>query len=169
MAVPPSTAQISARTVNSYNTKQGVFIPQTTTTQSTASLPLTNPPELLCVDAVNFVLPATGTFPFTFPNMPTRLNTANPLAVATQGTQPPMVIPQGSMLIYTLGLMNAPTWVQFAGYAVSGGNPINNPSASLYHPAPFLGPGSYSIFGVNVTGTAGQKGTIVATVYIQRG
>lgn len=169
MTVPPSPATINARTVNTYNTNKGVFIPKTTTTQATASLPLPNPPQVLCVDCVNFVLPADGTFPFTFINMPTRTNTSNAVQTAAQGTQTLLVINQGDILIFQLSLMNAPTWVKFAGYAVIPGNPIPNATASIYVPAPFLGAGSYSLFGVNVTGIAGQSGTICGTVFIQRG
>jgi len=169
MTVPPTPKQISVRTVNEYSASKGVYIPKTTTTQATASLPLANPPQLLCVDCVNFVLPATGTFSFTFTNMPTRTNISNNVQPAAQGTQSLMVINQGDLLIYTLSLMNAPAWVLFKGYAVIPGNPTPNPTASIYVPAPFLGPGSYSVFGVNVSGTAGQSGTIVGTVYIQRG
>lgn len=168
MPVPPTPSQLSVRTVNEFNITKGVHVPQTTTTQATASLPLTNPPMLLGTDSINFVLPATGTFAFTFPNLPTRTNVANPLVVATQGSQPLLVVPTGTMLLYNLNLMNAPTWVKFAGYAVIPGNPTPNATASIFVPAPFLGPGSYSVFGVNVTGTAGQSGTIFSTVYIQR-
>ncbi len=168
MAVPPTNRQISVRTVNEFSPSKGVYIPQTTTTQSTASLPLSNPPELLGTDSINFVLPATGTFAFTFPNLPARTNIANPLVVAPQGSQALLVLPIGSLILYNLSLMNAADWVKFAGYAVIPGNPIPNATASIYVPAPFLGPGSYSVFGVNVTGTAGQSGTIFATVYIQR-
>lgn len=168
MSVRPSPAQLSVRTVNEFNVSKGVFVPQTTTTQATASLPVTNPPELLCTDAINFVLPATGTFAFTFPNMPIRTNTANPLVVDTTATQSPLVIRQGSLALYNLTLMNAPTWVEFKGYAVIPGNPPPNPTASIFVPAPFLGPGSYSVFGVNVTGTIGQSGTIFAQLFVQR-
>jgi hypothetical protein len=168
MPIPPTPSQISARTVNEYSVTKGVYIPQTTTTQATSSLPLTNPPMLLGTDSLNFVLPATGTFTFTFPNLPTRTNIANPLVPAVQGSQPPLVIPIGSLVLYNLNLMNAEDWVKFAGYAVIPGNPTPNATASIYVPAPFLGPGSYSVFGVNVTGTAGQSGTIFATMYVQR-
>lgn len=168
MAIPPTPNQLSVRTVNEFNITKGVHVPQTTTTQATASLPITNPPMLLGTDSVNFVLPATGTFTFTFPNLPMRTNTANPLVVDTQGSQSLLVIPIGSMLLYNLNLMNAITWVKFSGYAIIPGNPTPNATASISVPAPFLGPGSYSVFGVNVTGTVGQSGTIFATVYIQR-
>jgi len=168
MTIPPSPKQLSVRTVNEYNAVKGVFVPQTTTTQATASLPVANPPMLLGVDALNFVLPATGTFSFTFPNLPVRTNTANPVSSVPFGSQSPLVIPQGSLMLFNLSLMNAPTWVRFSGYAVMPGNPPG-PSASIFVPAPFHGPGSYSVFGVNITGTAGQSGTIFAEVFIQRG
>jgi hypothetical protein len=168
MTIAPATGQLSVRTVNEFTGSKGVYIPQTTTTQATASLPLTNPPMLLGTDSINFVLPGTGTFAFTFPNLPTRTNIANPLVAAAQGTQPLTVIPIGSLLLYNLNLMNAPTWVKFAGYAVIPGNPTPNATASIYVPAPFLGPGTYTLFGVNITGTIGQSGTIFATLYIQR-
>lgn len=168
MTIPPTSGQLSVRTVNEFNVSSGVYVPQTTTTQATASLPIANPPVLLGVDAVNFILPANGTFPFTFPNLPIRTNAANPLIPAVQGSQPLLVIPIGSMLIYSISLMNASTWVKIAGYAVIPGNPAPNATASIFVPAPFLGPGSYSVFGVNITGTSGQSGTIVAEVFLQR-
>ena len=168
MPVAPTNGPLAVRTVNSYNTSQGVYIPQTTTTQATYSQPTANPPILLGVDAVSFVLPSTGVTAYTFSNLPIRNTSANAVDPAVATTQIPLVIPAGSMLIFVLSLMNAPTWVQFAGYAIIGGI-SNTASASPYVPAPFLGPATYSIFGVNVTGTAGQTGTIHAELYIQRG
>ena len=169
MPVAPTNGPLAVRTVNSYNTSQGVYIPKTTTTQSTYSQPIANPPVLLGVDAVSFVLPLTGTTAYTFSNLPIRNTSANAVDPAVSTTQIPLVIPTGSMLIYVLSLMNAPTWVQFAGYGIIGGTAASNFSPSPYVPAPFLGPAQYSIFGVNVTGTAGQTGTIHAELYIQRG
>jgi hypothetical protein len=169
MPVAPTNGPIAVRTVNSYNTNQGVYIPQTTTTQSTYSQPIANPPVLLGVDAVNFTLAATGTqYSFTFTNLPIRNTSANAVDPAVATTQIPLVIPTGSMLIYVLSLMNAPAWVDFAGYAIIGGTTASNGHPSPYVPAPFLGPATYSIFGVHVTGTAGQTGTIHAALYIQR-
>lgn len=160
MPQPPSNNQISSRVLTEYTVGKGVYVPETTSTQATASLPVDNPPILICTDAVQFEIPAPGVGSFVFPNIPKRTNDVNPLNITQPGQQTLTIQPQDTLMI-DLSLQNSTDHVHIAGYAITNTN--------TEVPGPFLGAATYTTFGVIITGTAGLTGVVFAKLYLQRG
>lgn len=160
MPQPPSNNQISSRVLTEYAIGKGVYMPETTSTSNTASLPVTNPPVLLCTDAVQFTIPPTGTQKIVFPNMPVRTTSVNPINITQPGQQQLTIQPQDTLMI-EVSLQNSAEHVQIAGYGIT--------STNVTTPGPFLSSETYNTFGVQVTGTTGQTGVVFGKLYIQRG
>lgn len=160
MSIPPSNNLISTRVVTEYSVSKGTYLPQTTSTQATSSLPVINPPLLLCADSISFRLSAAGKATVIFPAIPYRSNSVNPLDI-TQPGQQPLNTPTQDVLLMDVSLFNAPTYVEVSPFAIT----VQNTRI----PGPFLGGGQYLSFGVDLTGAANTTGMVFGKLYIARG
>lgn len=151
----------SARSSQGYYTVgQGFSIQPTNTTLTTANVPNDNATSLIGADAVQFTIPPVGHVSLLFPNLPVRNNKVNPLNPFLVSQTPFTVLAQDSLIFFA---------IPQGGTTPVECKPYGQINAYSQAPGPFLGSGTYTGFGVTITGAEGTTGTIFAMLIMQRG
>lgn len=160
MAIPTSQTTTQRSVQGYYTVGTGYTIPQTATSLTTANVPTDNSTVLIGIDVLTYMVPTAGTATYTFRNLPVRNTAANPLSPVA-GQQSPLTVNTGDSLLFVAFAQGTQTPVAVETYGII--------SQVKRAPGPFLGPQTYSSFGVGVTGAAGSTGQVVGMLFLQRG
>jgi hypothetical protein len=158
MSIKPANTQSQTSTIGTYTPATGFAQPQSTTAYATAPYPVTNPPQLIAVDAVTFDTSVALTY--VFPAIPVRTSGANPLNPTQANPQTLTINPQDTLI--------------FVGCIQGSINPVSLvlevlDTNNVVYPAPFLSAGTYKLFRARIAANSPTKGIIVGQLYIQRG
>ena len=158
MPQPPANPPTMLSTVMGYTVGAGLVNPVTTTKQTTANVPFDQACTIIGVDVAIYDA-VTGQATVSFPNLPKRSNSQNPLNPQQYNQNTLTVNPQDQLIfVVTPQSTNNPVAVE--GYGV-----LKTGSA----PGPFLGPETYYGFQATVSGAPGSNGLIIGMLFLNRG
>jgi hypothetical protein len=170
MPIPPAQPPTNLQVQTGFSAAAGAALTpsptQVTTLPQAAPAPQSNAssaPQLIAIDAVAFsfsLAGGKGSQTVTFPQLPYRNNTQNPLAPPSTAAQKPFAVKAIDHLIFTCALQ------QLAG--PNGMNVSLQPVAidqnNIRCPGPFLGSNVFLTFQVVISATGATSGLVTGTV-----
>lgn len=167
MPNPPAQPPTSNTTLKTFTAGQGAallpapdLVLTTPADQPPVNAPASSTLVLIGADAVQFSLGSAGSVTVTFPQLPYRNNTTNPLAPPTNSSQPLYTVQPISHLLF---------FVFVQGTTAASATPFALDMNNIVCPGPFLGANSFRTFQATVTSTGAASGFVTALLLLSAG
>lgn len=172
MPTPPAHPPAVSRSVLGFNPSDGPDHTPVLSSFDTGVSPLNTALQgpsstllLIAADAVQFSLGASGSTTVTFPSLPQRDNTVNPLSAPTASAQQPLVIEPKDHLMFFVFVQSLSA---AAGVTVGvAAQALDIHGTKL--PGPFLGANAFQTFQAVVTSSGAASGFICALLLLAVG